>query len=267
MAILLFVTMSEFLGLMHREINRANKVLQEEKKRIEELDDMRHTLICNINHELNTPLNTVIGFSDLIMEMSDNPEKVLSYANDIKKSGQELFNKVSQIIYFSKINSDEVAELEIIEINNSDIIEFVEHQFNQLNHKKDLTLSINIDNVDGSIHTDWNKLQNILIQLISNAVKFSKRGTIEFKLINNDNGYHFSIKDPGIGLKPEQQENIFDDFVQVQGSYSKVYYGLGLGLAITKRLLDLLNAKIYIESEVGKGSTFSFILSKSIDKI
>ena len=218
--------------------------------------------LANMSHEIRTPLNGIIGFSKLLQNTQvDDIQK--QYLETVNQSAETLLNVVNDILDISKIEAGKLTlenaktNLNFIVNDSIDMMKFAAHQ-------KNLELIVNIDKaVDCAIWTDQIRLKQILQNLLSNAIKFTLKGEIEIKVTSEKisdttSKYFFSVRDTGIGIKNENQELILEAFSQEDTSTTRNFGGTGLGLSITNSLLKMMNSKLIIQSEVNKGSTFSF---------
>lgn len=248
-------------ALLNEQYKKQNAELIEAKNMAEESDRLKTAFIQNISHEIRTPMNSIIGFSELI-ENPDLPnEKRHRFADIIKNSTKQLLSIVNNILTISSLDKKkEVLENNSIFLN--DLLDdlFVVFKQKSLNSNIDLVKTLSLKREDSLIITDQTKLTQILTNLISNALKFTSQGTVEFGYSVKDNEIAFFVKDNGIGIKNEHQKLIFERFRQADFSISKKYGGNGLGLAISKEFVELLGGKIWVESQLGKGATFKFTL-------
>jgi len=218
-----------------------------------------------MSHEIRTPLNAISGFTGLLNDPDITEEEMNSYIQIIQNSSSQLISIVSDILTISSLETKQ----EPISISNVCINElFAELQaiFIQQAKNKNISLIVEqqLDNEQSTIYTDRTKLTQILSNLLSNALKFTTGGLIEFgynlKTSVEPFEIEFYVKDSGIGINPEFHTKIFERFRQANKSINKIYGGTGLGLAISKAFVELLGGKIWVKSELEKGATFYFTL-------
>ncbi|NPE31036.1 GAF domain-containing protein [Methanococcoides sp. SA1] len=239
----------------------AEKILRE-KAEAEAANLSKSKFLANMSHELRTPLNAVIGFSEMLASKNfgDLNEKQGRYVKNISSSGNHLLEIINDILDLSKVEAGKM-ELFIEEFNSLDAIDEVCYSLMPLILKKDLKLNFSVDEDVRWIFADLTKFKQILYNLLSNAVKFTSEGgsiTISGSIIGNEG--HFSVEDTGKGIAPDSLSSIFYPFSQVEKFETKVEKGTGLGLAIVKRFVMLHGGRVWVESEIGKGSKFSFSL-------
>lgn len=219
--------------------------------------------LANISHEIRTPLNGIIGFSDLLLE-SDLSESQYNYANTVYTSAHMLLGIMNNLIDFSRIESGQF-ELDLEKTEPAYIISSVVETAKFKAVEKDLDFKTNISPLPEFVIADPLRLRQVLINLLDNAIKFTEKGEIEFKV----EAFHvrdkpdraellFSITDTGVGIAEENMIKIFESFSQEDGSINRKYGGTGLGLTISSRLLELMGSKLKFESNRGKGSRFYF---------
>jgi PAS domain S-box-containing protein len=218
--------------------------------------------LANMSHELRTPLNSVIGFSDMLLggvggELS---EKQLRYLNNISNSGKHLLSIINEILDISRIESGEMT-INIQKILLDEVYEEIHPILKQLADNKNIDFRISLEPEKTYVYADKVKLKQIFYNLVTNAIKFTEKGgsvlidsTIDGKLV------HISVIDNGIGIDSEGMKKLFKPFVQLDSSESRKYEGTGLGLALSKELVNLHGGHIWAESEPGKGSTFTFTI-------
>ncbi len=230
------------------------------KEKAEESDKLKTAFLQNMSHEIRTPLNGIIGFSALLTYEDVSQEEIKEYSTIISQSGNRLIEIVNNVLDISKIETGQIIiEQKAIVIDEicADLLNF----FTPVARAKKITLNyVNQNDKTQKIYTDEAKLHQILTNLINNAVKFTKTGSIDFGFETKGNFIQFYVKDTGIGIPAELHDKVFIRFIQAEQSMTKNYEGAGLGLAISKGLVELLGGKIWIESVVGKGTTFFFKL-------
>lgn len=223
---------------------------------------VKSEFLANMSHEIRTPMNGVLGTTDLLLS-TDLTAKQRQFVRIINKSGETLLNIINDILDFSKIEAGKL-EIDIRPFNLPDLISTIVDLFRDRANEKGLLLTANVDaQIPLVLLGDSGRIRQIIVNLLSNSIKFTHQGKIELKvaLLKKENStliLHFEIKDTGIGLSPEQQDTIFDAFSQADTSTTRQYGGTGLGLSISRQLTELMEGKIGVESTPGRGSCFWF---------
>ncbi|MDR2345828.1 MAG: response regulator [Planctomycetaceae bacterium] len=264
-------TLSKAFKFMAEEINFLIKKLQDHAKALEEknqylnkLNELKDEFMANTSHELRTPINGIIG---IIESMIDGATGQLSQEQKynlalVANSGKRLSNLVNDILDFTKLKNKEII-LQIKPVDLKTIVDTVIVLSKPLIKGKELTLINNIDKLSPIIDADENRIQQILYNLIGNAIKFTDKGSVSVTAKILDNSVAITISDTGIGIAEDKFSRIFESFEQVDGSTEREYGGTGLGLSITKKLVELHGGTINIESQLGKGSNFTFTMPLS----
>jgi PAS domain S-box-containing protein len=253
-----------FVDITHRK--KVEEELLKAKETAVSANLAKSEFLANMSHEIRTPLNGVIGFTDLLMKtkLTDTQHQ---YTSTISQSANVLLDIINDILDFSKIEAGKlelnISKNDVYEIG-SQVADMVKFQAN----KKDLELLLNISHdVPRFIQADEVRLKQVLLNILGNAVKFTQKGEIEFKIeiLPSDRAplttFRFSVRDTGIGISEKQQQKIFEAFSQEDSSTTKRFGGTGLGLAISNKLLALMGSELKLSSESGAGSTFYFDVS------
>nr|WP_245312665.1 PAS domain-containing sensor histidine kinase [Methanohalophilus levihalophilus] len=241
-----------------KEIQRAIS----EKAEAEELNRIKSCFLANMSHELRTPLNSIIGFAQILGDgkFGELNEKQDKYTFNILKSGEHLLDLINGILDLSKVESGKMS-FEPKMINLKPTIASSKMLVQPLADKKSINVTEEISSENDELYADPTKLKEILYNLLSNAIKFtSEGGDVNIKVDQNDGVMNFSISDNGVGIPVDEQRTIFDPFRQVRSSRNPEVCGTGLGLALVKEYVDMHGGTVQVESEVGKGSTFSFTI-------
>ena len=232
------------------------------KEKAEESDRLKTSFLQNISHEIRTPMNAIVGFAEILETDHDDEEKISYYTGVIKQRSYDLLDIVNELLDISRIESGQFkAELKPFELKDlfNDLLQIFEGYKSRM-EKQDVEIKLLSlpGNLSSVINSDESKLRQVFINLINNALKFTHKGYVEFGFHELTNGdIVFRVTDTGIGIPAEIQDKIFERF-QKATPQGVIYDGLGLGLTIVRSLINLLNGKIWLESEVGKGTSFYF---------
>ncbi len=251
-----FVTIKE-------DITDRKKLTQDliaAKEKAEESDRLKTAFLNNISHEIRTPLNAIVGFSDFLNDPDLDTNTRKQYTDIIIQNSDQLLAIISAIVSISTIEAGQ-EKVTPTEMNLNSTLKLVYDQFNDTARKHNVTLNmIPYLPYEERIVTDEIKVVQILTNLVSNAVKFTNKGHVNFGYIVKNNELEFFVEDTGIGIPTDMREDIFTRFRQVESTMARQYGGTGLGLSISKAYVELLGGKIWVNSELGRGSTFYFTL-------
>jgi GAF domain-containing protein len=241
---------------------RLFREIGDKSRQIEAANRHKSEFLANMSHELRTPLNAIIGFSEVLGErmFGELNEKQAEYTDDILSSGRHLLSLINEILDLSKVEAGRM-ELELATFDLPLAIENARTFVRERATKHGINLDVTIDDRLGEFVGDERKIKQVLLNLLSNAVKFTPEGgRIGINARQADGSVEISVSDTGIGISPEDQAKIFEEFRQVGGDYAHKREGTGLGLTLAKKFVELHGGKIWVTSQVGKGSTFSFTL-------
>jgi signal transduction histidine kinase len=250
------------LGALAANLNRMNDELGRLYRQLEAANRHKSEFLANMSHELRTPLNAIIGFSEVLQErmFGELNDKQAEYIQDIIGSGRHLLSLINDILDLSKVEAGRM-DLELTLFNLPAALENALTLMKERASRHQIALELEVDGRLGEVAGDERKVKQILLNLLSNAVKFTPEGgRVELRAALADGAVDISVHDTGIGIAPEDQEAIFEEFRQVGGADARQREGTGLGLTLTKRFVELHGGRIWLESEVGKGSTFTFTL-------
>jgi signal transduction histidine kinase/DNA-binding response OmpR family regulator len=254
------------LDLKNTALTTAQEQLRDRALELERASRYKSEFLANMSHELRTPLNSSLILAKLLADNAGGNlnEEQVRFAQTIYSAGNDLLNLINDILDISKV---EAGKLELVpeELPLRRVIEGLARTFEPLAHQKNLEFSLTVEpSVPVAIHTDRQRLEQILKNLLSNAVKFTDAGRVSLTVSANADGWvQFEVQDSGIGIAPEQQEKIFDAFHQADGSTARKYGGTGLGLSISRDLTSLLGGTLTVASTMGEGSTFTLSLPRN----
>jgi PAS domain S-box-containing protein len=244
---------------------RSEEELHQARAAAEAASAAKSEFLAKMSHELRTPLNSIIGFSDMLADESFGPlnEKQRRYVTNVLTSGRQLLQLINDILDLSKVEAGRM-DLTPAEFDVADVLAETRTLMGALADQKHLQVEIDVEEGLASVLLDQAKLKQIMYNLLSNAIKFTpERGRIRITARRPPDaaaGIEIAVADTGIGIKPEDQQRIFRDFEQIESASVRQQQGTGLGLALTKKLVELHGGRIWVESEFGRGSTFRFVL-------
>lgn len=252
----------------NKELIKTQEELTQKAKQLELSNQYKSEFLANMSHELRTPLNSIIVLSKMMEknEYGSLGHEDVKRANVIYQAGLELLRLISDILDLTKVEAGKM-EVQIENVSTENIILDIQNLFNQTAIDKGLKFEVD-DRFKSTIRTDRNKLSQILRNLLSNAFKYTKKGTVSFVVQKNqgsDLPVEIIVSDTGIGIPEDKQDLIFEAFQQIDGSISREYGGTGLGLSITKKFTELLGGRVEVRSKPGEGSAFSILLPEALE--
>lgn len=252
------------LKISEAKLKDKNMELAEKSHAIQESDRLKNEFLANASHELRTPLNGIIGFAELLYDSVITPDspQYKEFLNDILLSAKHLLTLINELLDLAKIEAGKI-EFHPVKINLLKLLEDIKELFHPLMSEKNIQLDTSVDTVLEYIIIDPDRLRQIIINFISNAIKFSHddgRITLNVCLLKDKKNFCLSVKDSGIGIKADDIDKLFIKFHQLNASPNKQYQGSGLGLALVKQLVEAQGGHVDVESVYGHGSTFYAIL-------
>jgi len=250
-----------YIGNLFEENTNQKLELIKSKIKAEESDRLKSSFLANLSHEIRTPMNAINGFTELILNTKISENEKIEYLNVIEKSGKNLVGIIEDLIEMSKIESNQLTpNLNVINLDLlvAELYETIKVTIN--NKDVDFKLIKSKNPARFNIITDDIKLKQVIINLLTNAIKFTERGSVifGFEIDEENEVINFMVKDTGLGIDEDNHKYIFDRFKRIDSDISIKVGGLGLGLAISKAYIDLLGGEINLESRIGEGSTFYF---------
>lgn len=252
---------AEELRRNSEELQEQNYELEAQKKQVEIANTLKTEFLSNMSHELRTPLNSVMALSHvLIMQAKDRlNEEENNYLEIIERNGKRLLAMINDILDLSKI---EAGKMEVLPapVSIRSLLQMVKDNVQVISDNKGLEFTLEVPENMPQIETDEERLYQVILNIVANAVKFTEKGKVTIKAFNHADHINIEVEDTGIGISESELLHIFDEFRQADGSSSRQYEGTGLGLAIAKKITNILGGKIFASSKLGEGSVFTIKL-------
>jgi PAS domain S-box-containing protein len=264
-----FISMQDNNSMITLEDYSLRKKIEDDlnaaRRKAEESDSLKSAFLANMSHEIRTPMNAIIGFSGLLQNDSLAAEKRKRYLELIHKSSESLLNLINDILDISKIEAGQM-NFQFAKGNLAETFAIVEAESKSIcqtmnKQNVEIMACYDLKNEEGIIETDFLRLKQVLMNLLSNALKFTSQGKIEFgcRLLKS-NTMEFFVRDTGMGIKPIHLDGIFNRFTKIEEDSTKMFRGAGLGLAISRKLVENLGGTIGVKSVYGEGSEFYFTI-------
>ncbi|MCF8105317.1 MAG: response regulator [Desulfohalobiaceae bacterium] len=258
--------LQDYAETLEQKVEGRTRELSEANQRLEEAGRLKSQFLANMSHELRSPLNSIIGFSGILLEglageLNQEQRKQLGMVYD---SAQHLLGLINDVLDLSKIEAGKI-EIQPAEFELRELLKSVQDMVAPLVQKKGLNFGLDVSDIPSTLYNDKNRIKQILINLLSNAVKFTESGRVCLKtdLLKGEAGgemIRFSVSDTGLGIRTEHLEEVFDEFQQIDGPLKEKPGGTGLGLAICKKMVEMMGGCIGVDSEYGQGSCFWFTI-------
>ncbi|MBA7598678.1 Sensor histidine kinase RcsC [subsurface metagenome] len=243
-------------------LQRSNKLLFEANEELMQATQAKSEFLAHMSHELRTPLNVIIGFSELLLDEVPGKinEEQRRCLNDVLGGGNNLLNLINDILDLSKIESGKM-ELSLRNFSLSGVIEALRSVMLPILTPRDQSLDVELEEGLPQVYADKAKVRQVLLNLLSNSTKFTPDGgRLKIEAAREDERCRVSVIDNGIGIKPENQEKIFEEFCQIESPLTEEKGGTGLGLAIARQIVERHGGRIWVDSDYGQGSRFNFTL-------
>jgi signal transduction histidine kinase/DNA-binding NarL/FixJ family response regulator len=254
------------LGETNQELKQASAELERNNDALVQAARAKSQFLASMSHELRTPLNAIIGFSRMVLKKTQGmiPEQQSRNLKLINESGQSLLALVNDLLDFERVESGRL-NLVVVDVDCNELVSSLHETLKPIADKKGLALHVHVASAPVVVRTDVDRLRQVMVNFINNAIKYSEHGTIDVRVLRASNGdVQLEVRDQGVGIPAAELQNIFEPFHQVDGTFAREREGVGLGLAIVRKLVELMGARIEVASEVGQGSMFTVILPASI---
>ena len=246
---------------LERKVAERTQALTVANEKLEEASQLKSQFLANVNHELRTPMSAIIGYARLVLRETEGQISRLQRENleDLLRNAERLLNQIDSLLEFSKIEAGKM-EMHVEPVRVNEVIQGALSTIEPTLNGGSVRIVREIAPGMGPLNTDREKLRQIILNLLDNAIKYTEQGEIKISASQQNGSFKFAVSDTGIGIGKEDLNKIFEEFHRGDSSSTKQYRGTGLGLAIVKRFVELLGGEVAVESEVGKGSVFTVTL-------
>ncbi|HEX8810203.1 MAG TPA: ATP-binding protein, partial [Xanthobacteraceae bacterium] len=246
---------------------RLFEEIQEKSRQVEEASKHKSQFLANMSHELRTPLNAILGYTELVLDgiYGDAPEKMRNVLERIQTNGKHLLGLINDVLDLSKIEAGQLV-LSLNTYSVKDMMQGVFVAVEPLAGNKKLNFRLEVPPDLPTAHGDERRLSQVLLNLVGNAIKFTDTGEVAMKAATTNGSYTVAVTDTGPGIADADQAKIFEEFQQSESAHTKAKGGTGLGLAIAKRIVEMHGGRLWVESKLGSGSTFSFTVPLRVEQ-
>jgi signal transduction histidine kinase len=246
---------------------RLFREIEDKGRELSVANKHKSEFLANMSHELRTPLNAILGYTELILDniYGDVPEKIRDVLERLEQNGRHLLGLINDVLDLSKIEAGQLT-LSLNEYSMAEVIQTVFTSVESLAAEKNLDLKVEISKDHMTGRGDGQRLAQVILNLVGNAIKFTDEGGVKVEASVSDETFFISVSDTGTGLPEADQQKVFEEFYQVDGSSTRKKGGTGLGLSISKKIIEMHGGRIWVESTPGKGSTFRFTVPVRVDR-
>ena len=241
--------------------------IEDKSRQLAEASQHKSQFLANMSHELRTPLNAILGYTELILDdvYGETPAKMRQVLDRIQRNGKHLLGLINDVLDLSKIEAGQLT-LALADYSMQDVVAGVHSAVESLAKEKHIALKVELQPDLPRAHGDERKLTQVLLNLVGNAIKFTDEGEVAIKAAAANGSITVSVRDSGPGITEADQAKIFQEFQQADSAVTREKGGTGLGLTISKRIVELHGGRIWVESTPGQGSTFSFTLPVTVER-
>jgi signal transduction histidine kinase len=258
--------MSQELRRLYEVQHQASQELQRLNERLQQASKAKSNFLANMSHELRTPMNAILGFVEMMLDeiYGEVPPELREPLTDVQTNGKHLLRLINDVLDLSKIEAGRM-ELVLADYSVQDVVETIRTSLQSLALEKGLQFVATVEDDIPLAFGDGKRITQCLMNLVGNALKFSKRGRVALAVEQQGKDLLYQVSDTGIGIPKNELENIFGEFQQVDTAITREFSGTGLGLNITKKFVEMHGGRIWVESELGAGSTFSFTVPLRVE--